>query len=136
MARILGIDYGIKRTGLAVTDPEQIIVNSLKTVNTQSLLLFLKSYLQEEEVEKLVFGYPTHKDGNPTYVVDEIERFKDKLKKDFPDLEFDYQNENFTSAEAMDIMIQSGLSRKQRKDKARLDKISAVLILQRYLRHI
>ena len=91
MARILGIDYGIKRTGLAVTDPEQIIVNSLKTVNTQSLLLFLKSYLQEEEVEKLVFGYPTHKDGNPTYVVDEIERFKDKLKKDFPDLEFDYQ---------------------------------------------
>jgi len=136
MARILGIDYGIKRTGLAVTDPEQIIVTSLKTVNTQSLLLFLKSYLQEEEVEKLVFGYPTHKDGNPTYVVDEIERFKDKLKKDFPDLEFDYQNENFTSAEAMEIMIQSGLSRKQRKDKARLDKISAVLILQRYLRHI
>lgn len=136
MARILGIDYGIKRTGLAVTDPEQIIVNSLKTVNTQSLLLFLKSYLQEEEVEKLVFGYPTHKDGKPTYVVDEIERFKDKLKKDFPDLEFDYQNENFTSAEAMEIMIQSGLSRKQRKDKARLDKISAVLILQRYLRHI
>ena len=119
MARILGIDYGIKRTGLAVTDPEQIIVNSLKTVNTQSLLLFLKSYLQEEEVEKLVFGYPTHKDGNPTYVVDEIERFKDKLKKDFPDLEFDYQNENFTSAEAMEIMIQSGLSRKQRKDKAK-----------------
>ena len=136
MARILGIDYGIKRTGLAVTDPEQIIVNSLKTVNTQSLLLFLKSYLQEEEVEKLVFGYPTHKDGNPTYVVDEIESFKDKLKKDFPDLEFDYQNENFTSAEAMEIMIQSGLSRKQRKDKVRLDKISAVLILQRYLRHI
>jgi len=136
MARILGIDYGVKRTGLAVTDPGQIIVNPLKTVNTQSLLLFLKSYLNEEEVEKLVFGYPTHKDGNPTYVVDEIEKFKVKLKKDFPDLEFDYQNENFTSLEAMDIMIQSGLSKKQRKDKARLDRISAVLILQRYLKHI
>ncbi len=136
VARIIGIDYGIKRTGISVTDPDQIIVSPLKTVNTNSLLNFLKHYLAEEEVEKLVFGYPTHKDGNPTYVVDEINKFKSKLSKFFPKLAFDFQDENFTSVEAKEIILLSGLSKKQRQDKSRLDRISAVLILQRYLRHI
>ncbi len=136
MARILGIDYGIKRVGVAATDELQIIVNPVKTVNTNTFLEFLKMYLKEEEVEKIVFGFPTHKDGNPTYVVDEIRIFVKKFEKLFPNIAIDYQDENYTSVQALDIMIQSGLSKKQRKDKARLDKLSAVLILQRYLKHI
>lgn len=136
MARIIGIDYGSKRTGISVTDPDQIIVNPLKTVNTNSLLNFLSHYLKEEDVEKIVFGYPTHKDGNPTYVVDEINAFQKKLIKLFPDLQFDFQDENYTSVMAQEIILKSGLSKKQRQDKSRLDKLSAVLILQRYLKHI
>jgi len=136
MARIMGIDYGTKRTGISVTDPGQIIVSPLKTVPTASLLNFLKKYFIDEEVEKIVFGYPTHKDGNPTYVVKEIYSFKEKLEKLFPSLIYDYQDENFTSVEAKEIILKSGLSKKQRQDKSRLDKISAVLILQRYLKHI
>lgn len=132
----MGIDYGVKRTGISVTDPDQIIVSPLKTVNTRSLMNFLKIYLSEEPVEKLVFGYPTHRDGNPTYIVKEIEEFKSKLAKQYPTLAFDYQDENFTSAEALSIMISSGMSKKQRQDKSKLDKLSAVLILQRYLNHI
>ncbi|MBT8233149.1 MAG: Holliday junction resolvase RuvX [Saprospiraceae bacterium] len=136
MARILGIDYGIKRVGISATDELQIIVSPLKTVNTNTLLDFFKIYLQEQEVEKIVFGYPTHKDGSPTYVVNEIEAFVKKFKILYPKIEIDFQNENYTSVQALDIMIKSGLSKKQRKDKSRLDKISAVLILQRYLKHI
>ena len=132
----MGIDYGVKRTGISVTDPDQIIVSPLKTVNTRSLMNFLKIYLSKEPVEKLVFGYPTHRDGNPTYIVEEIEEFKSKLAKQYPTLVFDYQDENFTSAEALSIMISSGMSKKQRQDKSKLDKLSAVLILQRYLNHI
>jgi len=136
MARIMGIDYGMKKCGLAVTDPMNIIVSPLKTCKTSSLLSFLKIYFAEEEVEKIVFGYPTHKDGKPTYVVELIEAFRKKLLKEFPDMKTDFQDENFTSLQAKEIMLQSGLSKKQRQDKSRIDKISAVLILQRYLKHI
>jgi len=136
MARILGIDYGIKRVGIATTDELQIIVNPLKTVNTNTFMEFLKMYLKDQVVEKIVFGFPTHKDGTPTYVVDEIKIFVKKFEKLFPSIVIDYQDENYTSVQALDIMIQSGLSKKQRKDKSRLDRLSAVLILQRYLKHI
>lgn len=132
----MGIDFGMKKCGVSVTDPQQIIVSPLRTVKTSSLLSFLKVYFAEESVEKMVFGYPTHKDGKPTYVVDLIEEFKIKLLKQFPEMKVDFQNENFTSLQAKEIMIQSGLSKKQRQDKSRIDKISAVLILQRYLNHI
>lgn len=136
MSRIMSIDYGMKKCGLAVTDPMQIIVSPLRTVKTSSLFSFLKIYFVEEEVEKIVFGYPTHKDGNPTYVVELIEEFKTKLRKVAPQIEFDFQNENFTSLQAKEIILKSGLTKKQRQDKSRVDKISAVLILQRYLKHI
>ncbi|NNE27380.1 MAG: Holliday junction resolvase RuvX [Saprospiraceae bacterium] len=136
MSRIIGIDYGIKKCGIAVTDPMQIIVNPLKTVKTSSLLNFLKTYIGEENVSKCVFGLPSHLDGNPTYVVEHIHNFVTHLKKSFPKLEVDFQDENYTSKEAKEIILQSGLSKKQRQDKSRLDKISAVLILQRYLKHI
>jgi len=136
MGRILGIDFGIKKCGLATTDPLQIIVNPLRTVKTSSLPAFLKIYFEEEDVEKLVFGYPTHKDGNPTYVVEHIKEFEKVILEIKPDLKIDYQNENFTSLQAKEIMLKSGLSKKQRQDKSRVDKLSAVLILQRYLKHI
>jgi putative Holliday junction resolvase len=136
MPRILGIDYGIKKCGIAVSDPLQIIVSPLKTVKTSSMMSFLKIYLSEEEVEKVVFGLPTHADGNPTYLVAEIESFAKKLLETYPELVLAYQNENYTSAQAQQIILTSGLTKKQRQDKSRLDKISAVLILQRYLKHI
>jgi len=136
MPRIMSIDYGIKKCGIAVTDPLQIIVSPLRTIKTSSLLSFLKIYFVEEEVEKIVFGIPTHKDGNETYLVTHIKRFSSELKTKFPDLLIDYQNENFSSSQAKAIILASGLSKKQRQDKTRLDKISAVIILQRYLKHI
>jgi putative Holliday junction resolvase len=136
VARILGIDYGIKNCGIAVTDPLQIIVTSLKTVKTSSFLNFLKLYIQEEEVEKIIFGMPTHKDGNPTYVVGHIEKMVDQIKIKYPDLIIDFQNENYSSIQAKEIINTSGLNKKQRQDKSRIDKISAVIILQRYLKHI
>ena len=136
MARILGIDYGIKKCGISVTDPLQIIVSPLKTVNTSSLLSFLDNYCMEEEVERIIFGLPTHKDGNPTYLVAEIEKCVASIRKLKPELSIGFQNENYSSAEAKEILLKSGLSKKQRQDKSRLDKISAVIILQRYLKHI
>jgi len=136
VGRILGIDYGMKKCGLAVTDPLRIIVSPLKTIKTSSLISFLKIYLSEEEVDGVVFGYPTHKDGNPTYVVELIEEFIPKLKALQEGLEIHFQNENFTSLQAKEIILNSGLSKKQRQDKSRIDKISAILILQRFLKHI
>ncbi len=136
MSRIMGIDYGLKKCGISVTDPDRIIVSPLKTVKSSSLLSFLKIYTSEEDVEKIVFGYPTHKDGNPTYVVDLIEKFVKELNQELPEIKIDFQDENFSSAEAKDVILKSGLTKKQRQDKSRLDKISAVIILQRYLKHI
>ncbi len=132
----MSIDYGIKRCGLAVTDPMQIIVTPLKTIKSSTLLSFIETYTQEEEVEKIVFGFPTHRDGNPTYIVAEIEKVIRDLKTINGDIEFDFQNENYSSKEALEIIQQSGLTKKQRQDKSRIDRISAVIILQRYLKHI
>ncbi len=136
MARILSIDYGIKKCGLAVTDPLQLIVSPLKTVKTSSLLSYLKIYFQEEEVEKLVLGMPSNMNGSPTYLVPIINTFAEKIEKIYPDMKIDFQNENFSSQQAKEIILNSGLTKKQRQDKSRLDKISAVIILQRYLKHI
>lgn len=136
MPRIIAIDYGIKKCGIAVTDPLQIIVSPLKTIKTTSLLSFLKIYIAEEEVEKVVLGLPSHADGNPTYLVPIIDSFVVQLKKQYPLMEIAYQNENYSSAQAKEILLNSGLTKKQRQDKSRLDKISAVIILQRYLKHI
>lgn len=136
MPRILSIDYGIKKCGVATTDPLQLIVSPLKTVKTSSLLSYLKIYFQEEEVEKIVLGLPSNMNGTPTYLVPLILGFEKKLKEAYPTLEIAYQNENFSSQQAKQIILNSGLNRKQRNDKSRLDKISAVIILQRYLKHI
>ncbi len=135
MARILAIDYGLKRTGLAVTDPLQIIATGLDTVETKELLPFLKNYFSEEEVEGIVIGEPKHLDGTPTHLMPKIEALIKKINELFPDIKVDLQDERFTSADAKRIILQSGAKKKKRRDKALVDKISAVLILQEYLQH-
>ncbi len=133
MPRILSIDYGQKRTGLAVTDPLQIIANGLETVATVDLQEWLFNYIATETVEEVVIGYPTHLDGNPTVLVPIIEKLKETLLKQFPELTVSYVDERFTSYEAKQIILKSGARKKKRRDKGLVDKISAVLILQNYL---
>jgi len=136
MARILGIDYGKKKTGLATTDPLQIIVTALDTVMTADLEDYLMNYTATESVEKIVIGRPTHKDGNDTYLVGDIMNFRSKMSKLLPEVVFDFADEMYTSKQAKDIIFRSGVRKSKRRDKMIIDKVSAVLILQKYLRHI
>lgn len=136
MGRIMGIDYGTKRTGLAVTDPLQIIVSGLETVHTKDLLEYIKTYCTAEEVEKFVIGEPLHPDGNPTSLMTHIVGFTRKLKKLFPDKAVVLHDEQFTSENAKQIILHSGAKKKKRQDKGLVDKVSAILILQDYLGHL
>lgn len=136
MARILGIDYGEKRTGLSATDPLQIIVNGLETVETKDLENFLSRYLIVEEVEKIVIGLPRHKDGNFTHLKPKIDALALYINTHFPSIVIDYEDESFTSSQSRDIIFQLGVKKSKRKDKSLVDKVSAVLILQKYLGHI
>lgn len=133
MARILSIDYGTKRTGLAVSDPLQIIASGLDTVATNDIFDYLKKYMEEEEVETIVVGDPMYPDGNPAQIAHLVVGFVRKLKKLYPEIAFVMQDERFTSVEAKKIILQSGAKKKKRRDKALVDKISAVLILQDYM---
>jgi len=133
VARILSIDYGTKRTGIAVTDPLQIIANGLDTVSTEHLLDFLKDYIAQEEVETIVVGEPAHADGNSTHLNPKIKKFVEQFQQLFPDIKVVMQDERFTSVDAKRILLQSGAKKKKRRDKSLIDKISAVLILQQYL---
>lgn len=133
MARILSIDYGTKRTGLAVTDPLQIIPTGLDTVPTSELETYLQQYLAREEVETIVVGEPLHPDGNPAQIHHMVVGLTRKLRKLFPGVEVVMQDERFTSEEAKAVIRQSGARRKKRRDKALIDKVSAVLILRDYL---
>ncbi len=135
MARILGIDYGTKRTGIAATDPLQIIVSAVDTVSTQELWAFLETYLAEEEVEKIVIGEPLTLDGEPAKITPLIVGFTRKLKKQYPDIEVVSHDERFSSVAAKKVILQSGIKKKKRRDKTLVDKVSAVLILQDYLGH-
>lgn len=134
MARILAIDYGTVKTGLAVTDPLQIIVSGLDTVATRELLTFLKTYCTKEGVEKIVIGYPRHPDGQPAQLVPEIEKLARQLEKQFPDIEVVFHDESLTSKQAREIILLTH-KRKKRRDKKLVDKVSAILILQDYLKH-
>ena len=136
MSRIIGLDYGMKRTGISVTDPLQIIVNPLEVVETGKLFDFLLNYIKIEDVEKLVIGEPKQADGSPTYIEEHIQKLIKKIKQNFPDLCIDRQDESFTSSQAKDLLVLMGMKKKKRQDKAMLDKVSSVLILQRYLNHI
>lgn len=134
MARILGIDYGTKRTGIAVTDPLKIIASGLETVSTEDVEAYLAQYLAAEEVERIVVGMPLYPDGNPAQIAPQVEVFVKKLKKLFPGTEVITWDERYTSEEAKRIILQSGAKKKQRRDKSLVDRISAALILEDYLK--
>ena len=133
MGRILAIDYGTKRVGLAVSDPLQIIANGLDTVATADLFDFLKKYIATETVETLVVGMPMHLDGNPAQIADKVEGFIKAFKKLFPDIMVETQDERFTSEDAKKIILKSGAKKKKRRDKSLVDKVAAILILQDYM---
>ena len=133
MARILAIDYGMKRTGIAVTDQLQIIASGLTTVSTNELLPFLKEYTRKEDVELFLIGEPKQMDNTPSESEELILNFLVKLEKEFPNMPIKRVDERFTSKMAFQTMIDSGLKKKQRKNKALVDEISATLILQSYL---
>ena len=134
--RIIGIDYGMKRIGLSATDSLQIIVSGLPTVERKEFKSFITNYIKEENVVKVVFGKPEHADGTPTKLWAEIQKEVKHLNNTFPGLEIDYIDESFTSADARSIIFQSGVKKMKRRDKKLVDKVSAVLILQKYLGHI
>ncbi|MGV3540130.1 MAG: Holliday junction resolvase RuvX [Rufibacter sp.] len=133
MGRIMAIDYGVKRVGLAVTDPLQLIASALDTVHAQDVLAFLQSYTQKEEVDEFVVGMPKHLDGNDTNNTQHVVGFVRKLQKQFPDKKVVTHDERFTSRMAFRTMIDVGLGKKARANKETVDKISATIILQSYL---
>jgi putative Holliday junction resolvase len=133
MGRILAIDYGTKRTGLAVTDEMQIIASGLTTVNTNDLLLFLKEYITNENVEKFVVGEPKQMNNTASESEIYIQKFLKQLAKSIPNIPVERVDERFTSKMAFQTMIDSGLKKKQRQNKALVDEISATLILQSYM---
>ncbi|MFD1015959.1 Holliday junction resolvase RuvX [Winogradskyella rapida] len=133
MGRILAIDYGTKRTGLAVTDEMQIIASGLTTVETKALLAYIKTYLASENVETIVVGLPKQMDNTASESEVYIQKFLKELVKLAPEMPIVRVDERFTSKMAFQTMIDSGLKKKQRKNKALVDEISATLILQSYL---
>jgi putative Holliday junction resolvase len=133
MARVLAIDYGMKRVGLAVTDPMQIIASGLTTVEQPKALNFIVEYCHREEVECLVIGEPRTLDNRPAELEKEIQGFMDKLVKTLPQIPIYRVDERFTSSLAMDSLIASGVKKKDRRKKELLDEVSATLILQSYL---
>lgn len=136
MGRILGIDYGAKRVGLAVTDPLKIIATALTTVETKSVIEYLKKYFATEQVEKILIGYPTDLRGNPTNATPYVEKFIITLNKHFPLIPVEKWDESYTSKMAMQTLVASGVKKKQRRDKKLLDQISATIILQEYLQNL
>ena len=136
MPRILAIDYGTKRTGLAVTDPLQIIASALRTISTEEVFDFLRSYLAEETVELIVVGNPMYPDGNPAQIAHLVNGFVRNIQKMFPEVPVVLHDERFTSVEARQVLLQSGASQKKRRDKSLIDKISAALILEDYMKSV
>ena len=134
MARILAIDYGRKRTGLAVTDPLQIIAGGLATVSTSELFDWLKAYLAKEQVERIVIGEPRQPNGQPSENLQRVQQFVNRWRKAVPEVPIDYFDERFTSVLAHQAMIDGGLKKKARQDKGLVDEISATIILEDYLR--
>lgn len=133
MARILAIDYGKKRTGLAVTDPLQLIANRLTTIPTHTIWDFLESYLQKEEVEMIVVGYPRQMNNEASEAVKYINPFLKKFGLKYPEIKMELMDERFTSKLAFQAMIEGGVKKQKRQDKAMVDGISATIILQSYL---
>lgn len=133
MARILALDWGTKRIGVAVTDPLQIICSPLETIDSSKIIDFLKVYCIEEEVETFVVGEPLQLDGGEGKTMPKVREFVQLLQTTFPQIPIAMQDERFTSSDALQIIRQSGLRKKQQHDKRRLDRVSAALILENFL---
>ena len=133
MPRLLSIDYGKKRTGIAVSDPLQIIANGLTTVETSNLFEFLKDYLQKEHVTTIVVGLPKQMNGEMSENMRRIEPFVNRLRKLYPQIAVEYFDERFSSKIAQRAMIEGGVKKKERQNKALVDEISATIILQGYM---
>lgn len=136
MGRILAIDYGKKRTGLAVTDPLRITANPLLTISTTELLEWLRAYINKENVEEVVIGHPTQLNGHESESMQYIRPFMALFKKTFPDLPLVPFDERFTSTLAHMAMIDGGMSKKKRQDKTVVDKLAACIILEDYLQSL
>ena len=134
MARILSIDYGKKRTGLAVTDPLQLIAGGLATVSTSTLFEYLTQYVAKESVERIVIGEPRQPNGQPSENLARVQQFVNRWRKAMPQIPIEYFDERFTSVLAHQAMLEGGLKKKARQDKALVDEISATIILQDYMR--
>ncbi len=135
MSRILAIDYGRKRCGIAVTDPLQIIAGGLPTVATHELMTFLKEYCRREKVEMIIVGEPRKMDGTPSESSQYIEPFVKRLAKEMPDMRIMRRDERFTSVIAHREMIAAGFRKSQRQEKGKADEMSAVLILNEFLQN-
>jgi putative Holliday junction resolvase len=136
MPRILAIDYGLKRTGLAVTDPLKIIATALTTVESPKLIQFLKDYFKKEEVELIVIGEPKNWDESDTHATPLVKKLVEKLKKEFPHMPLKLVDERYTSKMASNAIIEMGIKKKDRRDKSLVDKVAATIILQEYMRSI
>lgn len=133
MGRILAIDYGAKRTGLAVTDPLQIIATGLATVETPKLVQFLKNYVSNETVERVLIGMPSNWDDSATHATPLVQHFINYFQKTFPHIPLQPVDERYTSKLASQAMLQMGLKKRQRQNKALVDEIAATIMLQEYL---
>lgn len=133
MPRILAIDYGLKRTGLAVSDPLQIIASALTTVETPQLFNFLKDYFKREAVELILIGEPKNLDDSDTHATPLVRKAIERLKKEFPAIPVKTVDERFTSKMASRAMIDMGMKKKQRQEKGMVDQVAATMMLQEYM---
>lgn len=136
MARIIAIDYGLKRTGLAVTDPLQIIATGLTTVESKQLIPFLKDYFSKEQVERIIIGEPKNWDDTDTHATPLVEKCIKELQKHFPATPITKVDERYTSKMAKQAMIDMGMKKMQRRNKAIVDEIAATIMLQDYMRSL
>jgi putative Holliday junction resolvase len=127
------MDYGTKRTGLAVTDPGQMIASPLETVLTHELMVYLQKYFEKEEVETMVVGHPVKQDGTDSESMKPLRFFVQAFKKRFPEIRVEWMDERFTSKLAMEAMIEGGMKKADRRKKGNLDRISASIILQSWM---
>jgi putative Holliday junction resolvase len=133
MERIIGIDYGRRRVGVAVSDPLRVFASPLETVDGAKIIEYLKNYAQKETVTRFVVGYPMNMDNTPSEAAADVDIFLKQLGKAFPEIPVSIEDERFTSVLAHRAMIDGGMKAKDRRDKASVDKISAAIILQSYL---
>ena len=136
MPRIIAIDYGLKRTGLAVTDPLQIIATGLTTVESRQLVPYLKDYFLREPVELIIIGEPKNWDDSDTHATPLVEKCIVELQKNFPTIPIRKVDERFTSKMARDAMLEMGMKKQQRRNKALVDEIAATIMLQEYMRSL